>query len=316
MNRRIGNAQALHGSMGAGGRRRWLIPAALVLGLLLGAGWGGNRTAAESEIEALRRAAAEGDAGALFSLADRHERGDGLEHDLAAAAAYLRLAAERGHPEAQYRLGLLYAGGVGLPEDRVEGYRWLSLAADADEDGTAGLLAEALRAALSAEMAPEELERGEELAAAFSPIHGPAELPALEGVTAEAPTLAALEAFLAEISCDEVEPSLCRVLNLLREHPTKLDPEMDDRLRDLRPDAADDAVRAHEPGGGHRLQQVLGHEGVHRRDARDVDDGDRRPGLHDALEQVLHHDLGPGAVERPDQRQREDAVPELHHRRR
>ena len=34
------------------------------------------------------------------------------------------------------------------------------------------------------------------------------------------------------------------------------------------------------------------------------------------LQQVLHHDLRARAVERADQRQREDAVPELHDRRR
>ena len=39
-------------------------------------------------------------------------------------------------------------------------------------------------------------------------------------------------------------------------------------------------------------------------------------GLDDPLEQALHHDLRAGAVERADQRQREDAVPQLHDRRR
>ena len=30
--------------------------------------------------------------------------------------------------------------------------------------------------------------------------------------------------------------------------------QMDDGLRDLRADPADDAIGAHQPGGGHRLQ--------------------------------------------------------------
>ena len=42
----------------------------------------------------------------------------------------------------------------------------------------------------------------------------------------------------------------------------------------------------------------------------------RGAGLDDALEQVLHHDLRAGAVERADERQREDAVPQRDHRRR
>ena len=39
------------------------------------------------------------------------------------------------------------------------------------------------------------------------------------------------------------------------------------------------------------------------------------PGLDDALQQPLHDDLGALAVERTDQRQRQDALPQLHDRR-
>ncbi|HET6521873.1 MAG TPA: hypothetical protein VFG47_18940, partial [Geminicoccaceae bacterium] len=55
---------------------------------------------AGADPEALRRAAAGGDAGALFQLADLHERGEAGGPDRAAAAALLRRAAERGHAEA------------------------------------------------------------------------------------------------------------------------------------------------------------------------------------------------------------------------
>ncbi len=37
-------------------------------------------------------------------------------------------------------------------------------------------------------------------------------------------------------------------------------------------------------------------------------------GLDDRLQQVLHHDLGAAAVQRADQGQRDDPVPEFHHR--
>ena len=93
-------------------------------------------------------------------------------------------------------------------------------------------------------------------------------------------------------------------------------PEVDDGLRDLRPDAADDAVGAHQPGGRDRLDQMLRHQRVDGRHAGDVDDGDLGAGVDDALQQVLHHHLRARAVERADQRQREDAVPELDDRRR
>ena len=86
--------------------------------------------------------------------------------------------------------------------------------------------------------------------------------------------------------------------------------QVDDRLGDLGSDAADDALGAHEPGGPDRLEQVLGHEGVDGGHARNVDDGDRRSGVHDPLQQALHHDLGALAVEGPDEGHREDPFPQ------
>ena len=89
---------------------------------------------------------------------------------------------------------------------------------------------------------------------------------------------------------------------------------MDHRLRDLRADARDNAIRAHQPRGGHGLEQVLGNQGVHGRHAGDVDDGDLRTGLDDALEQRFHDDAGAVAVQGADERQGHDAVPDLDHR--
>ena len=53
-------------------------------------------------------------------------------------------------------------------------------------------------------------------------------------------------------------------------------------LRDLRPDAADDALGAHQPRGGDGLEQVLRDQRVDRRHAGDVDDRDAGAGLDDA----------------------------------
>jgi hypothetical protein len=86
---------------------------------------------------------------------------------------------------------------------------------------------------------------------------------------------------------------------------------VNDRLRDLGPDAADDAIGAHQAGGGDRLQQMLRGQRVDRRHAGDVDDRHFCALLHDRLQQVLHHHLRALAVERADQRQCEDAFPQL-----
>jgi TPR repeat protein len=43
----------------------------------------------------------------------------------AEAANHFRVAAERGHPGAQYELGILYFNGIGVSQDRREARRWL-----------------------------------------------------------------------------------------------------------------------------------------------------------------------------------------------
>ena len=39
-----------------------------------------------------------------------------------------RLAAEQGHADAQFVLGVTYAGGQTVPKDEVTGHMWLALA--------------------------------------------------------------------------------------------------------------------------------------------------------------------------------------------
>ena len=57
------------------------------------------------------------------------EYGVGVNRDLPAAAANYRLAAERGHALAQFRLGLLLAAGRGVKKDLSEAVGWLEKAA-------------------------------------------------------------------------------------------------------------------------------------------------------------------------------------------
>ena len=71
---------------------------------------------------------------------------------------------------------------------------------------------------------------------------------------------------------------------------------------------------AHQPGGHHRLQEVLGDLGVDRGHAGDVDDRVLGAGVDQRLQQLLHDDLGARRVERADQRHGDDALPELDHR--
>ena len=50
--------------------------------------------------------------------------------DYATAYREWKPAAERGQPDAQYNLGVLYMKGLGVRSDRQEAFRWFRLAAD------------------------------------------------------------------------------------------------------------------------------------------------------------------------------------------
>jgi TPR repeat protein len=141
----------------------WLAPACL--------------QAAAEDMAALEQKAAGGDAAALFALGDMYERGDGVAHDMAMAAAYMRLAAEHGSGAAQYRLGLVQAVGLGVDANVTAGYKWLSLAAAAGGEEKNALLATALRDKLAARMTPAEVEAAQAEVAVFKPTAGAVELP-------------------------------------------------------------------------------------------------------------------------------------------
>ena len=59
-----------------------------------------------------------------------YESGRGVREDHAEAVRWYRLAADQGHANAQYVLGIRYENGSGVRRDRVEAARWYRLAAD------------------------------------------------------------------------------------------------------------------------------------------------------------------------------------------
>src|SRR5690606_23825180 len=176
---------------------RGLLLAICLLGLGLHAG-----AAAGQDLEQERAAAAAGDPAALVRLAERYETGDGVPFDLGTASALLELAAERGDALAQYRLGLLQAGGLVADADPAEAYGWLRLAARSGGDDAPGaLLAGALGDALAERLDEAALERAEQRIAHFQPVEGPAELPTIDGASAPGGDPASLAAVLPPLGC-------------------------------------------------------------------------------------------------------------------
>jgi localization factor PodJL len=79
--------------------------------------------------EALRAAAASGDAAAQFVVASRYDEGPGAAADPAKAAFWYEQAAASGLAPAQYRLGTLYERGKGVAQDQSLALFWYERAA-------------------------------------------------------------------------------------------------------------------------------------------------------------------------------------------
>lgn len=82
--------------------------------------------------ESIRDLANQGDAEAQFELGEIYRKSGGyhIQQDIHEAIKWYKLAAEQGHIEAQYRLGLTHRGGPGDIWNYQEAVKWLQLAAE------------------------------------------------------------------------------------------------------------------------------------------------------------------------------------------
>lgn len=77
-----------------------------------------------------RAAAVEGDAAALYQLAQLFRKGIGFPFDNQKYMQLLRMSADRSYPEAEYELGANYSSGVILAKDTSQALIWYQRAAD------------------------------------------------------------------------------------------------------------------------------------------------------------------------------------------
>jgi TPR repeat protein len=88
--------------------------------------------------------AVKGDARAQHALGRNYEKGRGVSRDFSEALRWYRLAADQGHPDAQYRVSAAYALGVGgVSRDLDESAKWLHKAAESGHKKSQRLLAQA-----------------------------------------------------------------------------------------------------------------------------------------------------------------------------
>ena len=94
-----------------------------------------------SALSEFRPLAEKGHPGAQYELGQMYLNAHGVPRDNAAAARWVRLAAEQGHVPAQAVLAMMYEYGVGgLPEDQTESLKWIISAAQQGDPGSQSVL--------------------------------------------------------------------------------------------------------------------------------------------------------------------------------
>src|SRR5262245_42230024 len=83
-----------------------------------------------SDFETALGLAEGGDADAQYRVGTAYLNGNDIGLDRVEGVRWLQLAADQGHTEAQYALGGEYIRGIGVPGDDHEAMRWFRRAAD------------------------------------------------------------------------------------------------------------------------------------------------------------------------------------------
>ena len=82
-----------------------------------------------TQVAALRLAADQGDAHAQYKVGLMYHNGHGVPQNYVEAAKWYRLAADQGFAEAQFNLAFMYYNGQGVPQSYVNAHMWFILAA-------------------------------------------------------------------------------------------------------------------------------------------------------------------------------------------
>ena len=158
--------------------RRWLLITALLLTVSAASqAWAGDVEdcarfpwpgVKSRVLAACRHLADQGDAIAEYRLGVLYDKGQGVPQDHVEAARWYRKAADHGYADGQSILGTLYLAGLGVPQDYVQAYMWLTLAAvQGDIDA-----ADIRDAEAAAWMTPAQIEQAKALAAGWKPTNG------------------------------------------------------------------------------------------------------------------------------------------------
>jgi hypothetical protein len=115
-----------------------------------------------------RKAAHKGNTSVQFYLGLMYDQ-DPVRRDYRTAAKWYCKAAERGHVDAQARLGIMLEKGQGIPQDYIRAHLWFNLAA-AKSVGQEQRKFASSRNEIAARMTPEQIAEAQRLAREWKPI--------------------------------------------------------------------------------------------------------------------------------------------------
>ena len=122
----------------------------------------------KKEIEAndqLIKSAEKGDPEAQYKLGAAYSFGNGLPKNDIKSVEWLTRAAQQGQSEAQFELGLHYLNGEGVESSEIEAYQWWSIAADKGH-----IRAQASLDGLQKKISPEHKTQAKQKANTFIPV--------------------------------------------------------------------------------------------------------------------------------------------------
>lgn len=154
--------------------RRLIISLALFSSLTAHFAWAGlneGRQAYEkgdyaAALMELRPLAEKGHAEAQTKLGFIYFQGLGVPQDYAEGLKWIRPAAEQGFAEAQFALGIIYVGGKAVPQNGAEAYKWFFLAAAQGSE-----MAKRYVNGSANNMTPDQIAKAQDAAKAWSKKH-------------------------------------------------------------------------------------------------------------------------------------------------
>lgn len=135
----------------------------------------GQKRASEFRVERMKKeteandtlvkSAQKGDPEAQYKLGAAYSFGKGLPKNDIKSVEWLTRAANQGQSEAQFELGLHYLNGEGVTSSEIEAYQWWSIAADKGH-----IRAQASLDSLQKKISPDQKSEASKKANSFSPV--------------------------------------------------------------------------------------------------------------------------------------------------